>query len=365
MVMFPMKPVADKSAIYSSRSFSVLTKRNSKAMPTSFTAALRSTIKRNSSNPAKNHEMSKAIARMVKQFIDGEKIEAGKAISEALNHMPAILITGFIFGAVVHNGFECCSVYQGNSFSDMALLILIPFLLNNGKTSCSVNWIEVKPSKSREVLSSNKIRQELKNSFDEIMVDEYQDTNELQDAILYLVSRNFSEEEANKETQTPNMFMVGDVKQSIYGFRQARPDIFTDKYKKFGRGDNQGKLIVLNKNFRSRQGVIDSVNTLFKKVMTENVCGIAYNEDEYLNFGAAHYPQTPEDDATELYLVKGDNEYEAQVAAEKIKELIDSKYQVFDKKTGKLRDITYSDICIITDRNKYLDKYKKILLSSF
>ena len=61
------------------------------------------------------------------------------------------------YGAVVHNGFECYSVYQGNSFSDMALLILIPFFLNNGKTSCSVNWIEVKPSKSREVLSSNKI----------------------------------------------------------------------------------------------------------------------------------------------------------------------------------------------------------------
>ena len=182
--------------------------------------------------------------------------------------------------------------------------------------------------------------------FEEVYIDEYQDTNELQDAILYLVSRNFSEE-ANKETQTPNMFMVGDVKQSIYGFRQARPDIFTDKYKKFGRGDNQGKLIVLNKNFRSRQGVIDSVNTLFKKVMTENVCGIAYNEDEYLNFGAAHYPQTPEDDATELYLVKGDNEYEAQVAAEKIKELIDSKYQVFDKNTKQMRDIQYRDIVIL------------------
>ena len=183
--------------------------------------------------------------------------------------------------------------------------------------------------------------------FEEVYIDEYQDTNELQDAILYLVSRNFNEEEANKDKQTPNMFMVGDVKQSIYGFRQARPDIFTDKYKKFGRGDNQDKLIVLNKNFRSRQGVIDSVNTLFKKVMTENVCGIAYNEDEYLNFGAAHYPKTPEDDATELYIVKGDNEFESQVAAEKIKELIDSKYQVFDKNTKQMRDIQYRDIVIL------------------
>jgi len=179
--------------------------------------------------------------------------------------------------------------------------------------------------------------------FEEVYIDEYQDTNELQDAILFLVSRNM------------NMFMVGDVKQSIYGFRQARPDIFTAKYKRFGENENDGKLIVLNKNFRSRQGVIESVNTLFKKVMTENTCGIMYNEPEYLNFGAEYYPETTQDISTELYLVKEGNRengkikglYEAQVTAEIVKDLIDKKYQVFDKYSGGMRDIEYRDIVVL------------------
>ena len=187
--------------------------------------------------------------------------------------------------------------------------------------------------------------------FEEVYIDEYQDTNELQDAILYLVSRNNSD---SPEKQ-PNMFMVGDVKQSIYGFRQARPDIFTAKYKRFGEKESSDKLIVLNKNFRSRQGVIDSVNTLFKKVMTENTCGIAYNEPEYLNFGAEYYPETPQDISTELYLVKDDSRengkekglYEAQITAEIVKDLIDKKYQVFDKHSGGMRDIEYRDIVIL------------------
>ena len=179
--------------------------------------------------------------------------------------------------------------------------------------------------------------------FEEVYIDEYQDTNELQDAILYLVSRNM------------NMFMVGDVKQSIYGFRQARPDIFMAKYKNFGMSENDGKLIVLNKNFRSRQGVIESVNTLFKKVMTENTCGIAYNEPEYLNFGAAYYPETQQDVSTELYLIKDDDDskskgkksYEADVTAGIIKDLIDKKYQVFDKNLGGMRDVEYKDIVVL------------------
>lgn len=187
--------------------------------------------------------------------------------------------------------------------------------------------------------------------FEEVYIDEYQDTNELQDAILYLVSRNDSKDPQKR----PNMFMVGDVKQSIYGFRQARPDIFTAKYKSFAAGEKDGKLIVLNKNFRSRQGVIESVNTLFRKVMTENTCGIAYNEPEYLNFGAEYYPESIQDASTELYLVKDDADengkekelYEPQVVAELIKDLIDKKYQVFDKPSGKMRDIEYRDIVVL------------------
>ena len=186
--------------------------------------------------------------------------------------------------------------------------------------------------------------------FEEVYIDEYQDTNELQDAILYLVSRNSADAVETDKKLIPNMFMVGDVKQSIYGFRQARPDIFTGKYKSYGRGENSGKLIVLNKNFRSRQGVIESVNTVFKKIMTENTCGIEYTEDEYLNFGAEYYPETPEDTDTELYLIKKSSKkenYEPEVVAQIVKNLIDSKFQVLDKETKQMRDVTYRDIVIL------------------
>lgn len=181
--------------------------------------------------------------------------------------------------------------------------------------------------------------------FEEVYIDEYQDTNELQDAILYLVSRNFKA--LKEEVSMPNMFMVGDVKQSIYGFRQARPDIFMGKYKSFGKGMNQGKLIVLNKNFRSRQGVIDSVNNLFSKIMTDNTCGIDYTEAEYLNFGAEHYPKTPENELAELYITEGDDKFEAEFIAQKIKLLIDGRFKVFDKNTKEMRPAQYRDIVIL------------------
>lgn len=186
--------------------------------------------------------------------------------------------------------------------------------------------------------------------FEEVYIDEYQDTNELQDAILNLVSRNNAEAVESDKKLVPNMFMVGDVKQSIYGFRQARPDIFTDKYKSYGRQERSGKLIVLNKNFRSRQGVIDSVNSVFKKIMTENTCGIDYNEDEFLNFGAEYYPETSENMNTELYLIKKSSKkdnYEAESVAQIVKNLIDSKFQVFDKETKQMREVTYKDIVIL------------------
>lgn len=181
--------------------------------------------------------------------------------------------------------------------------------------------------------------------FEEVYIDEYQDTNELQDTILRLVS--------GKE---PNMFMVGDVKQSIYGFRQAQPDIFMGKYKKFGKGEQDGKLIVLNKNFRSRESVINSVNDVFEKIMTEKTGGIEYTNNEKLYFGAEYYCKTDSDTSTELYIVQNvkddddspNNENnESRTVAKIIKNLIDSKYQVYDKATEKMRDVTYRDIVIL------------------
>ncbi len=183
--------------------------------------------------------------------------------------------------------------------------------------------------------------------FEEIYVDEYQDTNEIQDAILSLVSRP-------AENGASNLFQVGDVKQSIYGFRQARPDLFLEKYKSYGAGQSANRLIILNRNFRSRETVVESVNRVFRKIMTENTCGIDYGPQEALNFGAAYYPETPMDTQTELHLIRRSKNkstaspnYEAEVTAQLVAEFIQNKYQVYDRAAGELRDITYRDIVIL------------------
>lgn len=174
--------------------------------------------------------------------------------------------------------------------------------------------------------------------FDEIYIDEYQDTSEIQEAILTTISRN----------QT-NMFMVGDVKQSIYSFRQARPDIFIRKYKEYDKkNDEYGTLLLLNKNFRSSKGVVDSVNHVFTNIMNETTCSMDYTEKECLNYGATGFDGKNENDAVELHLIdKNSNITEMQFVAKKIRQLVDEKYQIMNLKTGQLTDVKYSDIVIL------------------
>ncbi|WP_297638180.1 helicase-exonuclease AddAB subunit AddA [uncultured Clostridium sp.] len=116
--------------------------------------------------------------------------------------------------------------------------------------------------------------------FDEVLVDEYQDSNNVQEAIINLVSR--------KNTDNPNVFMVGDVKQSIYRFRQAKPELFLNKYNTYSREEGEKtRVIQLYKNFRSREEVINGVNFTFKKLMSETVGELEYTDEEALNLGAS------------------------------------------------------------------------------
>ncbi len=192
--------------------------------------------------------------------------------------------------------------------------------------------------------------------FKEIFIDEYQDTNLIQEAILTLVS--------GKWNGKPNLFMVGDIKQSVYGFRQACPDLFLDKYMHYrdvreGESQGAGARVCLYKNFRSREAVLDTVNRVFQGVMRKNTCGMDYTPEEYLNYGAEYYDQvrlseeahlpTP---CTEVVLVnnKGFEEKklpEMHEVARRIETLIAEKYPVYDKRTNRLRPICYSDICIL------------------
>ena len=200
------------------------------------------------------------------------------------------------------------------------------------------------------------IAKELQEYFNEIMVDEYQDTSSIQEEFINLISNN-------------NVYMVGDIKQSIYRFRNANPYIFQDKYDKYSVL-NGGIKIDLLKNFRSRKETLFNINEIFNLIMDNDIGNADYVLSHNMVYGNTMYDleDTKVNNSLEIYNYKMDDndeyskeEKELFIIAEDITDKIKNKYQVFDKKTGKLRDIKFSDICIITDRNKYLDKYKKIL----
>jgi len=188
---------------------------------------------------------------------------------------------------------------------------------------------------------------ELSLLYEEIYVDEYQDTNELQNTIISCLSR------CNN-----NLFLVGDIKQSIYGFRLASPDIFLEKYNTFPDYEDNivgNRRILLSNNFRSRNEVVDSVNSVFTKLMTKEFSGFDYGDDEKL-IASFQYEDTKCDYKTELYTlikqsadedgVKPDHvQYEASFVASKINELINSKMLINDE--GNYRPIEYGDIVIL------------------
>ena len=129
----------------------------------------------------------------------------------------------------------------------------------------------------------------------EILVDEYQDTNEVQNAIFQAVSRDGQ-----------NIFTVGDVKQSIYRFRLADPTIFLEKYNRFPSWENakdgEERKILLSKNFRSRREILDAANFIFSNILSVEMGEMDYGEDEALHFGAEYYPER-RDCATEFHLI--------------------------------------------------------------
>ena len=203
--------------------------------------------------------------------------------------------------------------------------------------------------------------------FEEIAIDEYQDSNDVQESILKAVSNG------------NNIFMVGDVKQSIYKFRQARPELFIDKYEKYSLNtkNEYGEKIKLYKNFRSRKNILDITNLLFENIMSKDFGEIEYNNEEYLNYAATYFDKTNDiETIAELDIidskeeepsyifdedVKEDDEnnvtqdeepvekaeLEAKFVAQRIRKLIKDKYQVYDSEKETLRDARYKDIVIL------------------
>ena len=211
------------------------------------------------------------------------------------------------------------------------------------------------------------VAKKYREKYIEIAIDEYQDSNLVQEYILNAVSKG------------NNIFMVGDVKQSIYKFRQAMPELFLDKYKNYKKIEDKKQednlKIKLFKNFRSRANVLKFTNIIFQDIMSNLLGDIEYNQEEYLNLGA-QYPEVEQNLKTEINIIDlkeneeeqnnlstedlseniedeeqqeriEDIELEARFVANKIKEIVQNKFQIWDAKNNTYRDIKYKDIVVL------------------
>ena len=202
------------------------------------------------------------------------------------------------------------------------------------------------------------------DQFEEIMCDEYQDSNQVQETLFQSISR--------ERDGKPNIFMVGDVKQSIYRFRMAEPEIFLGKYKTYGKEEGTHQRIDLHKNFRSRACVLDSINRIFESIMTPEICGMDYDRDAAL-YPGLKYPENDgriSTDSEWLMMEHGNNplvtkrEAEAWAVGQRIRELTDEEtgIQIMDPDSGQYRRAEYGDIVILLRTVKgWTEDYVRVL----
>ena len=217
-------------------------------------------------------------------------------------------------------------------------------------------WILLETDEDGNLVRSRTAR-EYAQRFVQVMIDEYQDSNLIQEKLLWSVS--------GEEDGHPNRFLVGDVKQSIYRFRLARPELFTEKYQNYRKADGKDskpyQRIDLNRNFRSRREILDCVNEVFSRIMIRAAGSVDYDEDAALYEGAQYPPKENPEPAAEILLIADDSQEmeeasamtrsdritaEALAAAARIREMI-LREQVYDRRMNAMRPCRYSDIVIL------------------
>lgn len=211
---------------------------------------------------------------------------------------------------------------------------------------------------AKRLLEENEdIREEIKNKTKLIMIDEYQDTSIFQEEFISLISNN-------------NVFVVGDVKQSIYAFRGANPQQFIDKYNLYKKDPTKGTVIDMNTNFRSRQEVNDDINDIFSHIMTLKFGGADYKISHLINTGNDKYNSLGKTHdlhgitCLNIDLNKGDNaeirrKKELEAIIKDIKSRYYNKMQIYDKETKSLRDIRFSDFTILCSKSTYFRIYEE------
>ena len=215
--------------------------------------------------------------------------------------------------------------------------------------------LDILLKKDGDTYTPSQAARELSEKYDEVMLDEYQDSNLVQEILMQNVSGWVNDRK--------NIFMVGDVKQSIYRFRLARPELFMEKYHSYSLTESKEQRIDLHKNFRSRPEVLESVNFIFRQIMGQDLGGIDYDEAAALYPGAS-FPEgeDPEFIKTEVLLVEKDGviledndeadapenerELEALAIEDRIREMVGHD-RILDKETGEYRPVQYGDIVIL------------------
>lgn len=219
---------------------------------------------------------------------------------------------------------------------------------------CSFTFADI-AKMALELVKDKEINSELKTHIRFIMVDEYQDTSDIQESLIQALGNN-------------NVFMVGDTKQSIYSFRNANCDIFQGKYESYKNNDG-GEKIDLSYNFRSRHEVIDDLNVMFSKIMSKQYGAVDYKIDHIAISGNKDYDtlgSSAQNNNIEKIIYNSDElkdkseEIEAKLVAEDIISKINNGYLVYDKNDKKLRPCKFGDFAILTDKRKCFDTYKKI-----
>ena len=280
--------------------------------------------------------------------------DESKVVKENLKKLLDDLVSFGVYGTLDNIRNTILSYKDNiNTIADITLKY-ISYLEKYKKDNYIYTFSDI-ASLSIKILKENKsVREEIKSSFKEIMIDEYQDTNDVQDIFISLI-------------QNDNVYMVGDIKQSIYKFRGSNPNIFKDKYDNYSL-NNGGYKIDLIKNFRSREEVLKNINNIFELLMDNNIGGCDYKVSHKMVFGNKDYNEEKMSDYNydvDILEYESSDEFtnseiEIFTIANDIKNKIKMGIKVFDKETSKLRKISYNDFVIILDRSKYFNDYKRI-----
>ncbi|MGM9858426.1 MAG: UvrD-helicase domain-containing protein [Bacilli bacterium] len=205
------------------------------------------------------------------------------------------------------------------------------------------------------IIENEDIREEIKQSYKMIMIDEYQDTSTVQDTFINLIANN-------------NLYVVGDIKQSIYRFRNARCELFKQRYDRY-KNTSEGEVVDMNTNFRSRKEVLEPINDIFSIIMNEETSSINYKKDHIINVGNKSYlDYTVEDNTLEIITTFNDvtkpdsTKYEVYAIANDIIKKINDGYQVVEKgKDGLVsRKCEFRDFCILISKSETFNDYYSI-----